>query len=272
MRWRWSSRTTWCATTASDPQITALLEKARVVVVPVVNVDGFNQSVTDGMTLDLREADNGGTASVLGTPNNAYKRKNCRVADAADTTPPGACDAAKSPGGYGVGIDPNRNYGGFWGGPGASDVFADPTYRGAGPFSEPETQNIRELVSGTARHHADHQPHVQQPGASPAGPARAGRHPRRGDLRRPRRPDGRAERLHEPALLPALRHHRHDGGLVLLRHRRSAATPSRSARSSTRRSRRWSTSTSARATSPARATARRTCWLWRTRPTAPSTR
>ena len=131
-----------------NAQITDLLKQARVVVVPVVNADGFNQSVTDGMLLDLREADNGGTASILGTPNNAYKRKNCRVADAADSTPPGACDAAKSPGGYGVGIDPNRNYGGFWGGPGASDLFADPTYRGAGPFSEPETQNIRELVSG----------------------------------------------------------------------------------------------------------------------------
>ncbi|HEU4912246.1 MAG TPA: M14 family zinc carboxypeptidase, partial [Actinomycetes bacterium] len=32
--------------------------------------------------------------------------------------------------------------------PGASSTFAEPTYRGSGPFSEPETQNIRELVSG----------------------------------------------------------------------------------------------------------------------------
>ena len=104
--------------------------------------------VTQGMLLDLREADEGGTASILGTPGNAYKRKNCRIADGAGSTPAGACDAAASPGGYGIGVDPNRNYGGFWGGPGASDLIADPTYRGAGPFSEPETQNIRELVSG----------------------------------------------------------------------------------------------------------------------------
>jgi len=64
--------------------------------------------------------------------------------------PDGTCRAfsATSPGGFGIGTDPNRNYGGFWGGPGASATFADPTYRGAGPFSEPETQNIRELVSG----------------------------------------------------------------------------------------------------------------------------
>ncbi|MGB9376157.1 MAG: M14 family metallopeptidase [Mycobacteriales bacterium] len=131
-----------------DARITDLLKKTRVLVVPVVNVDGFNQSVTQGLLLDLRSVDNGGTVSVLGTPGNAYKRKNCRVADGVDSTPPGACDAAASPGGYGVGIDPNRNYGGFWGGPGASSTFADPTYRGAGPFSEPETQNVRDLVSG----------------------------------------------------------------------------------------------------------------------------
>jgi hypothetical protein len=131
-----------------NDRITGLLKKARVVVVPVVNADGFNQSVTQGMLLDLREVDNGGTVAILGTPGNAYKRKNCRIADGVDSTPPGGCDAAASPGGYGIGTDLNRNYGGFWGGPGASDVFADPTYRGGGPFSEPETQNIRELISG----------------------------------------------------------------------------------------------------------------------------
>jgi hypothetical protein len=131
----------------SDARITNLLKQARVVVVPVVNADGFNQSVTQGMLLDLREVDNGGTVSVLGTPGNAYKRKNCRV-EGSDSTPPGACDAAASPGGFGIGVDPNRNYGGYGGGPGASATFAEPTYRGSGPFSEPETQNVRELVSG----------------------------------------------------------------------------------------------------------------------------
>ena len=131
-----------------DARITGLLDKARVVVVPVVNVDGFDLSRTDGGLIDLREADDGGTASILGTPGNAYKRKNCRLIDGQDT-PDGTCrvGSATSPGGFGVGIDLNRNYGGFWGGPGASATFADPTYRGAGPFSEPETQNIRELIS-----------------------------------------------------------------------------------------------------------------------------
>ena len=124
------------------------MNRSRVIVVPVLNVDGFNKSRTDGELIDLRAADNGGTASILGTPGSAYMRKNCRLVDGQDT-PDGTCAlAATSPGGYGAGVDLNRNYGGFWGGPGASDVFADPTYRGAAAFSEPETQNIRELISG----------------------------------------------------------------------------------------------------------------------------
>jgi hypothetical protein len=54
-------------------------------------------------------------------------------------------------------VDLNRNYGGFWGGPGAAATepdpgtveagTADPTYRGASAFSEPETQNIQDLIS-----------------------------------------------------------------------------------------------------------------------------
>ncbi|GAA2114339.1 M14 family zinc carboxypeptidase [Nocardioides bigeumensis] len=133
----------------TDARITGLLDRSRVVVVPVVNVDGFELSRTDGSLVDLREVDAGGTVSLLGTPGNAYKRKNCRVVDGQDPID-GTCRVASatSPGGYGVGVDLNRNYGGFWGGPGASDVFADPTYRGAGPFSEPEIQNVRELISG----------------------------------------------------------------------------------------------------------------------------
>ncbi|MGY1727978.1 M14 family metallopeptidase [Geodermatophilus sp. SYSU D01062] len=132
----------------SDPRITDLVDRSRVVVVPVVNPDGFHLSRTDGGLVDLRAVDGGGTATILGTPGNAYKRKNCRLVDGLDT-PDGTCAlAATSNGGYGVGVDLNRNYGGYWGGPGASATAADPTYRGPAAFSEPETQNIRELVSG----------------------------------------------------------------------------------------------------------------------------
>src|SRR3712207_27881 len=130
----------------TDPRITDLVDRSRVVVVPVVNVDGFDRSRTDGALIDLRETDGGGTGTILGTPGNAYKRKNCRLVDGQDT-PDGTCRAGSptSPGGYGTGVDINRNYGGYWGGPGASDLAADPTYRGAAAFSEPETQNVREL-------------------------------------------------------------------------------------------------------------------------------
>ena len=139
----------------TDERITGLLERTRVIVVPVVNPDGFEQSRKWGDIVDLREEDEAlfealgepsdGTVTILGTPGNAYKRKNCRLADGQPTVP-GACEAP-SQGGFGIGIDLNRNYGGLWGGDGSSGTYADPTYRGPEPFSEPETQNVRELVS-----------------------------------------------------------------------------------------------------------------------------
>ncbi len=144
-----------------DKRITSLLDRSRVIVVPVVNVDGFELSRTDGEFVDLRAFNDsdplGGTASVLATPGQTYKRKNCRVMDGQDT-PDGTCRATlNSNGGFGLGVDLNRNYGGFWGGPGAasgtpdagevSTGVLDPTYRGTGPFSEPETKNIQDLVS-----------------------------------------------------------------------------------------------------------------------------
>jgi hypothetical protein len=129
----------------TDARITELLEQARVIVVPVVNPDGFDQSRKWGDLADLREVDDGGIVSIVGTPGNAYKRKNCRAVDG-EVPPPGSCEVT-SPGGFGLGVDLNRNYGGLWGGAGASSVFAHATYRGAEPFSEPETENVRHLVS-----------------------------------------------------------------------------------------------------------------------------
>jgi murein tripeptide amidase MpaA len=129
-----------------DKRIKGLLGNSRVIVVPVVNVDGFEQSRKWGDLVDVREIDDGGTVTILGNPGNAYKRKNCRLADGVSPTPAGACEVT-SPGGYGMGVDLNRNYGGLWGGPGAADLTADPTYRGEGPFSEPETQAVRELIA-----------------------------------------------------------------------------------------------------------------------------
>ncbi|HEX4901914.1 MAG TPA: M14 family zinc carboxypeptidase [Acidimicrobiales bacterium] len=133
-----------------DARISRLVEQARTVLIPVVNVDGFEKSITDGMLVDLNVINEydplGGQTSILATPGNAYKRKNCRPFDGADGVPV-LCDLAKSPGGFGVGVDLNRNYGAFHGGPGAAAEPIDPTYHGPSGFSEPETQNVRELIS-----------------------------------------------------------------------------------------------------------------------------
>jgi hypothetical protein len=118
---------------AGDQRVVDLLDKARVIVVPVVNPDGFNLS---------REAPIDSQQPVV-DPSFAYKRKNCRVQDFAMPAA-GECGLQAN---RGLGVDPNRNYGGFWGGGGASFAPNNDTYRGADPFSEPETQNVRELVS-----------------------------------------------------------------------------------------------------------------------------
>jgi hypothetical protein len=119
---------------AGDERTVDLLSKTRVIVVPVVNPDGFNLS---------REAPIDSQQPVV-DPSFAYKRRNCRVRDF-EFPAAGECGLQAN---RNRGVDPNRNYGGFWGGGGASFDPTNDTYRGAGPFSEPETQNVRELVSG----------------------------------------------------------------------------------------------------------------------------
>jgi hypothetical protein len=117
-----------------DARTTELLQRTRTIVVPVVNPDGFNIS---------REAAAIGDFSLF---DYEMKRKNCGVsAGTPRRYAMGIC--ADNRAGRLRGTDPNRNYGGLWGGAGASTVWSDDTYRGDGPFSEPETQNVRELIS-----------------------------------------------------------------------------------------------------------------------------
>jgi hypothetical protein len=118
---------------AGDARVNALLDKARVIVVPLINPDGFNlsrESVVDA-------------GQPVVDPGFAYKRRNCRIVDGA-LPAPGECGLQAN---RNRGTDPNRNYGGLWGGGGASTSPTGDTYRGAGPFSEPETQNVQALVS-----------------------------------------------------------------------------------------------------------------------------
>jgi hypothetical protein len=117
-----------------DSRTTKLVQTTRTIVVPVVNPDGFNIS---------REAAPLGDFSLF---DYEMKRKNCRVsANTPSKYTRGSCDDNKA--GSLRGTDPNRNYGGLWGGSGAGVTWSDETYRGDAPFSEPEIQNIRELIS-----------------------------------------------------------------------------------------------------------------------------
>jgi hypothetical protein len=128
-----------------DAQTRRLVETTRTIVVPVINPDGFNASREAGELYGAGDG-RGGTAddetiNILTHPNE-YRRKNCRF-------PAGEGGSCLQPafGLASAGVDPNRNYGGFWGGPGASGDPTNETYWGTGPFSEPETKNVRELVS-----------------------------------------------------------------------------------------------------------------------------
>lgn len=148
----------------SDKQVTRLLGKVRVVIVPVVNVDGFDLSRTSGGLIDLNvlnpldPSDQVLPIATQLTPGFAYLRKNCRLVDGVDT-PDGTCAAQLStPAGFSLGVDLNRNYGMWWSGPGSAAALpdaqaftagiVDPRYHGASAFSEPETRNVRSLVLG----------------------------------------------------------------------------------------------------------------------------
>jgi carboxypeptidase T len=103
-----------------DPEVTELLDDLRIIIVPVVNPDGFVQS-------------RGNDAADLNGTSDHLKRKNCEAA---------TCAIAD-------GVDLNRNYSAGWGGSddnlsGSSDAASD-VYRGSEPFSEPESQAIHAL-------------------------------------------------------------------------------------------------------------------------------
>jgi hypothetical protein len=115
-----------------DKKVTSLLRKARVIVVPIVNVDGFDYSRRSPAQNSLLGAGNG---------FEGYWRKNRR--SLTGVTVPAA---QKNPDAYGV--DPNRNYSYLWGDSdgGSSGLQLNQTYRGDAPFSEPETQNVRDII------------------------------------------------------------------------------------------------------------------------------
>ncbi len=99
----------------TDPVATYLVNNREIYCVPVYNADGYEYN--------HQTNPNGG----------GMWRKN-----------------RKNSGGGCYGIDLNRNYSYMWGydNIGSSPDPCDDTYRGSGPFSEPESQAIRDFVTG----------------------------------------------------------------------------------------------------------------------------
>ncbi len=98
----------------TNPEIKALVDNAELYFVPCVNPDGYFYNQTTNPT------------------GGGMWRKNRK--DNGDGT---------------MGVDLNRNYGHMWGfdNTGSSNTSSTDTYRGTGPFSEPETQAMRDFVT-----------------------------------------------------------------------------------------------------------------------------
>jgi carboxypeptidase T len=95
---------------ATDSHIRDLVDRSQVWVVPLLNPDGLEYTIH----------------------SYRYWRKNMR-----------------DNGNHTYGVDPNRNYDYMWGNDndGSSPVSSSYVYRGPVPFSEPETQTIRDLFA-----------------------------------------------------------------------------------------------------------------------------
>ncbi len=146
----------------SNARVTQLLQRARILAVPVVNVDGFEVSRLAG---PMPGDDNPfATLPLIATDSAAYKRKNCRPTAGSEAVPCATRPTVQ-------GVDLNRNYGAFWGGVGSSTDPTDQTFRGPAPYSEPESEAIHKLSSTrpitlVISHHTYTEPGVwlRQPG------------------------------------------------------------------------------------------------------------
>ena len=129
---------------SGNARIVDLVSRERIVIVPMINVDGFVESREGGVLglpdpADTLAPGNGNLQTVEGVAllggSFAYRRKNCN----------GAVPSGSMPCTLQYGVDPNRNYGNGWGGEGAGTDPITQSYRGTGPFSEPETQAVWEF-------------------------------------------------------------------------------------------------------------------------------
>ncbi len=123
----------------ADTRIADLLARERIVILPLVNPDGF---VSSRGAFDPGDALTGQDPNVtlveaIAPPGGlfAYRRKNCD----GELSPKLPCELA-------WGVDPNRNYGAGWGGPGSSSDVTSQSYHGPAPRSEPEVQAVWNYV------------------------------------------------------------------------------------------------------------------------------
>ena len=95
----------------ANPAVSALLDHVRVVILPLVNVDGYEHKPSP-------------------------RRANCD--SATPLTPPLTCPTSSS-----QGVDMNRNYPTGWG----SNIGVSFAQRGSGPGSEPEVKNTMSIIT-----------------------------------------------------------------------------------------------------------------------------
>ena len=119
----------------TDARVTDLLSKIRVVIVPCLNPDGFVQSREALWSRTPADNDLPWAAAGVGTGWRKNKRSVTGALYSAGTTR-GELNADA------VGVDPNRNYPGYWGGEGGNSDMHSQTYAGTAPYSEPESRNI----------------------------------------------------------------------------------------------------------------------------------
>jgi len=98
-----------------NPDVTRLVDSREIYVTPVVNPDGHTYDYTNGIR------------------GRMWRKNRARNADGTN------------------GVDLNRNYAFQWGTGGSSNQGSSDVYMGPAPFSEPETQTVRNFVNSQPR-------------------------------------------------------------------------------------------------------------------------
>jgi zinc carboxypeptidase len=119
-----------------NKRVTNLLKRVRIIITPVINVDGYlvSREAKDAADISGDPAQGPSLVESVAPPGGslAYRRKNCDGASPDPTTP---CNLQ-------YGVDNNRNYGNGWGGSGAGTDPNDQDYRGTDMWSEPENRAV----------------------------------------------------------------------------------------------------------------------------------